>query len=504
MKTILHILLFLAGTHDIIGQKCQSKDYGNGGTVCVCNAEHCDVVESVEKVDPHFYVSYTSNKAGLRFEKELGEFQTVKEALKNVITIKREKHYQKILGWGGAFTDAAGININSLDDRVSEKLMRSYFSKEGIEYSLCRVPIGATDFSTHPYSYHDEEDDNLSNFKLAQEDYELKIPLIRKATNLTGNNLKLFASAWVAPKWMKTNGAYAGIFGFLKQTKFQVWADYFIKFLDEYKKENITFWGLTTGNEPSLAWVNSAIPSVAWTTWRMQSWISNNLGPSIRNSSHSDINIMALDDQRLFLPFVDKILTDENVSNYIDGIAVHWYLDIASPKLLADIHEKYPNKFILGTEACEGSNLGEQHVIMGSWKRAEDYATDIIQDVNYWVSGWLDWNMALDTTGGPTYINNNVDSPIIVNATSGEFYKQPTFYAIGHFSKFIPRGSVRIFSNQFDTEVPVSAFRRPDGGVVVVILNKNDHPVSGKIVDTQRGEMKFNVSSHSLTNVLYW
>lgn len=92
--------------------------------------------------------------------------------------------------------------------------------------------------------------------------------------------------------------------------------------------------------------------------------------------------------------------------------------------------------------------------------------------MNHWVSGWIDWNMALDETGGPTYINNNVDSPIIVNKTAQEFYKQPMYYALGHFSKFIPPGSVRIESNVSTGDIKVTAFLRPDNGISLIIFNE--------------------------------
>nr|XP_023021911.1 putative glucosylceramidase 3 [Leptinotarsa decemlineata] len=485
MKNSLIVLLILSGILQILGQKCQPKDYGNGGTVCVCNANHCDTVEPVKKLDPGYYVTYTSNKEGLRFEKEEGKFGPDEEALKNIIII-RQDGYQEVLGWGGTFTDAAGININSLPSAASEKLMRSYFSEEGIEYNLCRVPLGASDFSAHPYSYHDEEDDQLPNFKLAEEDYTLKIPLIRKAMELTDGDLKLFTSAWIAPKWMKENGEYSGMFGFLKESKYQVWANYFRKFLDEYKKENITFWGITTGNEPSLGLTPAKIPSVAWTVEGM-------------------VNIICADGATINVFPKPVILEKKEVSDYIDGVAVHWYTDLLiGPDLLSGLHEKHPDKFILGTEACLGATPFGSHVILGSWLRGEYYAKDIIQDLNHWATGWVDWNLALNLTGGPTYIDNFVDSPIIVNASSGEFYKQPTFYARGHFSKFIPRGSVRIYSSQFDDKVPVTAFRRPDGGVAIIILNQYEHPVKGKIFDIRRGEIVFNLSSKSLTSLLYW
>lgn len=89
--------------------------------------------------------------------------------------------------------------------------------------------------------------------------------------------------------------------------------------------------------------------------------------------------------------------------------------------------------------------------------------------------GWIDWNLALDLSGGPCYIDNKLDAPIIVNATAGEFYKQPTYYVLSHFSKYIPRGSVRIavdLNLLAAKNVLLSAFLRPDGAVTAVLHNK--------------------------------
>lgn len=97
---------------------------------------------------------------------------------------------------------------------------------------------------------------------------------------------------------------------------------------------------------------------------------------------------------------------------------------------------------------------------------------NFFQDMNNWVTGWMDWNMAVDLQGGPTFISNFCDSPILVNASAQEFLKQPMYYAIGHFSKFVPRGSRRIYTSISDGDAPHVAFRRPDGGVVLVILNR--------------------------------
>jgi glucosylceramidase len=183
-------------------------------------------------------------------------------------------------------------------------------------------------------------------------------------------------------------------------------------------------------------------------------------------------------------------LSNNKTLDYVDGIAIHWYMGmVAPPTMMVQTHKNYPDLFMLSTEACNGFEEDSPATSLGSWKRGEFYSTDIMevrraphtntsliffsQDLLNWVGGWIDWNMALDETGGPTYISNFVDSPIIVNASANEFYKQPMFYHLGHFSKFIPPDSVHIAAeSNFDGDVLVLACKRPDGTIVVVILNK--------------------------------
>jgi glucosylceramidase len=501
-----YLFLYFLCTGYCRAEDCLSRDYDHGGTVCVCNSDHCDTIPRPEKVEQPQLLIYTSNKAGSRFEQTTGQFEQ-SDAPDNQIRIDPAQKFQTILGWGGAFTDATGINIESLDEQLQETLLRSYFADDGIEYSMCRVPIGGTDFSTHGYSYDDGDvDKDLINFTLADEDHQYKIPLIKKALDLTENNLRLFASAWTAPTWMKTNGEYAG-YGFLLEEMYQTWADYFVKFLDSYQSEGIEFWGITTGNEPGLAMVPlNKISNVGWNSTQMGKWILNNLGPSIRNSNHSDINIMILDDQRMHLPsFVDQALEDNTTREYIDGIAVHWYTDILFPaKLLTETHDHFPEKFILSTEACNGIDLMVGPVVLGSWDRGEWYTIDIMEDLLNWVGGWIDWNMVLDPSGGPTYIDNFVDSPIIVNASANEFYKQPMFYHLGHFSKFAPSGSVRIDATSEVANVSFVAFQRPDDGIAVVLMNRNEEAIPITIVDDSRGAAQVELSERSITTVLYW
>lgn len=160
---------------------------------------------------------------------------------------------------------------------------------------------------------------------------------------------------------------------------------------------------------------------------------------------------------------------------YIDGLALHYYADFYTPaSMMSNFAEKYPDKFIIATEACEGSYPWEtQKVIFGSWKRAENYISDIMEDLNHYVSGWIDWNLCLNSEGGPNWAKNFVDSPIIITG-SNEFIKQPMYYAMGHFSKFIPRNSRRIHieNKSWWSELKSVAFVTPEETIVVVLYNR--------------------------------
>jgi glucosylceramidase len=144
--------------------------------------------------------------------------------------------------------------------------------------------------------------------------------------NLAEGGLRLFGSTWTVPKWIKTNGEYVG--GYVRKSMYQTWANYFVKFLEEYDKKGIPFWGVTTQNEPSVLMLSKQINSAGWTSMEMVSrrgrhqfcqnlvnlqsiWIRENLGPALRNSKYSDIKLMILDDQKLWLTwYINAVSTD--------------------------------------------------------------------------------------------------------------------------------------------------------------------------------------------------
>ena len=156
-------------------------------------------------------------------------------------------------------SDAAGLNILNISSTLQKKLLMSYFSQNGIEYSIGRIPMASCDFSTHPYSYDDNEGDfQMQNFSLTKEDLQLKIPLMLTAMNMSKRSIKFFGSPWAAPAWMKTNGKMqgAGILKGIAGDKFhEAWALYFAKFLKGYEDKGVKIWGLTVQNEPSTGFI---------------------------------------------------------------------------------------------------------------------------------------------------------------------------------------------------------------------------------------------------------
>ncbi|CAG9763952.1 unnamed protein product [Ceutorhynchus assimilis] len=474
------------------------------GPYCVCNATHCDSVPPLLNLTYSEYQLYSSSKENLGFQSTQGKFSNV--TLANEVLVSLKTHYQKILGFGGAFTDSTGINIDSLSNKCQSLLLESYFGSTGIGYSVGRVPIGGTDFSLKGYSYCDKQDDSLDSFALQEEDFKYKVPLIQRALELRGGgNLKLFASAWSAPVWMKNTDKYNG-FGKVVPKYYQLWAKYYLKFFEEYEKQGVAFWGVTSQNEPIDGLIGTTVPNNGFDSEEMKNWIKEALGPAIRNSTFKNLKIILHDDQRLLLPLLKTlVLTDEEVVKYADGVGVHFYTDFFVPGSFLDLVEvEGKSLFRLATEGCAGSahifGLTEA-VDLGSWSRAETYLSSIFTDLKHDVIGWVDWNMALNRSGGPNWIRNEVDSPIIVDSEKDEFYKQPMFYALGHFSKFVVPGSVRIGSESVLSDLEVLSFLRPDGKIVVVLWNKSNEAKSVNLaVDNLAGNL--NLPAKSINTLL--
>lgn len=495
------------------GRSCNARlvDDDPKKIICVCSEDSCDQLGGLNwPHEPGEVWVYTSNRAGKRFDLDKDPSANKKDFSSSAtINVDLSKKYQTIIGWGGAFTDAFGINVRSLSEEMQDNLIEAYFGQDGLRYNFGRVPIGGSDFSPRAYTYDDslEPDYQLKNFSLTDEDNKYKIPLILSAMKTSGIHLNFFASPWSPPAWMKQNKKL--IRGHLTDDDriYKAYAEYLIKFFQEYKKAGIKFWGATVQNEPSA----SNMPLYFFNSLQMDSretikFVKEYLGPALEAEGYTKENfkLMVGDDS---LGFVDKyateVLQDPGVQKYVSGFAYHWYTSgtMASYDRLNELHEIIKDKveFTLMSEACEGSMPIQKKVDMGSWARAESYASDIIEDLNRHTNGWIDWNMALDMDGGPNWSKNFVDSPILVNSERNEFYKQPMYYALGHFSRFLLPGlAVRLGSTMgkrslFSSSPLATAFHdNQTNHVVVNVLNKSDSNKRIKINLLGAGEQSRN------------
>jgi glucosylceramidase len=199
--------------------------------------------------------------------------------------------------------------------------------------------------------------------------------------------------------------------------------------------------------------------------------------------------------------WTDIILSDPEAEKFISGVAFHWYSFEEDYGNLTKVHDKFPNKFLHPTEACHLDG-----VKLNDYSRGEDYGLDIIKDLNNFASGWTDWNLILDPHGGPCHSVLRVDAPIIADYINQRLYYQVMYYYLGHFTKFIPVGSVRIgVETKLRKGIHATAFKRlKDNATVLVVLNSNDDAIDFKIKDVTISEVAFtSVPPHGVKTFIW-
>lgn len=437
--------------------------------------------------------------------KETGEKLKNKEEIKfsknpinnPTIKINEEKEYQKIIGFGGAFTEAGAYVLSKLEKEKRKEAISAYFNSEtGINYTFCRTHINSCDFSLSNYSYDDVENDvELKEFSI-QHDKKLLIPLIKDAIKISEKELKIFASPWSPPAWMKTNGRMNNG-GKLKKEYYEIWARYFAKYIKEYKKEGINIWGITLQNEP-----------MAETPW--DNCIYSNeeerdflkvIGPILKEEEISSKIIVWDHNKDIMKSRVDTIFSDKEAIKWAWGVGFHWYSDedsktIMNNSVLDYIHEKYETNLVF-TEGCIPYYNMEKENLIGEWWTGEKYGTHIIEDLNHWTRAWCDWNMFLNEKGGPNHVNNYCDAPIMADGEKNKLYFNSSYYYMGHFSKYIMPGAVRIDFENKDDNLQMTAFKNENGDIILVVMNKTD---KNKMFSVElKGEfLEYNIDSHSI------
>eukprot|EP00929_Paragymnodinium_shiwhaense_P002465 TRINITY_DN102725_c0_g1_i1.p1 TRINITY_DN102725_c0_g1~~TRINITY_DN102725_c0_g1_i1.p1 ORF type:complete len:515 (+),score=85.23 TRINITY_DN102725_c0_g1_i1:99-1643(+) len=443
-----------------------------------------------------------------------------------VVDISSTETDQEITGFGGAFTEASAVVFQSMSEENQAEFIEKYFDPDsGIGYTVGRVHINSCDFSPSPSQW--SEDDVAGDFDLVHFDTNLThdsqamIPLIRKGMakiEAAGRKLKLFASPWSPPAWMKTNGQMDnnGKEGKLKDDSKAAWAKYFAKWIQAYKDHGVPLWAVTPQNEPENA---ASWEACQYSDQEEADWIGDYLGPTLREA-HPEVLIFPFDHNKDDVDkWADTMFNHEKASQYVSGIAFHWYTGDYFDKV-GKIHAQWPNMTLLPTEATWEKYRWSPGVTpeTGDWKMGEGYGHDIMGDLNNGAVGWTDWNLLLDTTGGPNHVGNNCDAPMFADAEKKALYLHPQYYYIGHFSKYLVPGSKRLKSSVSGSRsysgksrgygvcteedgLQATAFQRPDNVIAIVVQNCADSPVDFKIKDIGRAA-KATIPAHAIQTYL--
>ena len=444
----------------------------------------------------------TASNTDLRLSKTGSmEFQKAEQPVESAVSVfvNPNKSFQEFIGIGGAITDASAEVFSKLNEQKQEELLKAYYdSDEGIGYTLARTSIHSCDFGSGSFTYVSEEDKELKTFNI-DHDRKYRIPMIKRAIETAGGELLFYASPWSPPPFMKSNkDMLQG--GKLLPEFYESWALYYTKFIKAYEAEGMPVWGITIQNEPMAI---QRWESCIYTAEEERDFLKNYLGPIMEKEGLGDKNIVVWDHNRdLINHRANTIFDDPEADKYAWGIGFHWYETWAggAPMFdnLGNINESYPDKKLLFTEGCNESFSAEKYQY---WPNAERYGCSMINDFNNGTVGWTDWNILLDQNGGPNHVGNFCFAPIHADLNTGELIYTPSYFYIGHFSKFIKPGAKRVSTVSSRSHLLSTSFLNLDGSMVTVVMNQSDLEITyGYYVESEQVEI--TIPPHSMQTLL--
>jgi glucosylceramidase len=433
---------------------------------------------------------YTSANQSKLLYKQSIVFNSVSTTNYSTISIDPSVKYQTIDGFGYTLTGASALLINNMNTSDKMGMLNNLFAlnnDQSIGVNYLRVSLGASDLSTEVFSYDDllpgEIDTLLNKFSLSKDTVNL-IPVLKQIIAINPK-IKILASPWSAPAWMKSNTSSIG--GNLLPRYYDAYAKYFVKYISAMKAYGINIDAITIQNEPNNGGNN---PSMLMSAQEQINFIKNYLGPSFASEGiRSKIIIWDHNCDNTTYPIT--VLNDSKAASFIDGSAFHLYSgDISA---LSQVKAAYPEKKLYFTEQWTGADGSFSSDFMWHMKNV------VIGSLKNWSSVVLEWNLANDpfynlhTPGGCTQCKGALT---ISNAT---YQKNVSYYIIAQIAKFIPSGSVRINSSEI-ADLDNVAFLTPDGKIVLLVLNSTN---TDKTFSVLVNNTSFNSSISSGTAVTY-
>ena len=414
-------------------------------------------------------------------------FSTTDNMSPSTIRLKASEEFQTIDGFGAAITGSTAYNLLKMQPADRAAFLKQTFSHtEGYGMSYIRICIGCSDFSLSEYTCCDKE--GIENFALTDEETKYVIPVLKEI--LTYNpELKIMASPWTAPKWMKVNNltdlkpydSWTG--GQLNPKYSQDYATYFALWIKAFNKEGIDIYAMTPQNEP-LNRGNSASMFMGWQEQR--DFVKTALGPKFK-AEGIDTKIYVFDHNYNYDNMADqqgyptKIYADEEASKYIAGAAYHNYGGNLNE--LNAIHKANPDKELVFSESTAGD-----------WNNGANLQARLIDDmeqitlgtVNRWCRGAIIWNLMLDSKRGPNRPGGCTTGfgAVDINDDFKTIRRNSFYYIMAQMSAGVKPGAKRIGTEGFTKNgLTFSAFRNPDNSYALVLSNKNSEDVRATVDD---------------------
>ncbi len=377
----------------------------------------------------------------------------------SVLNVYSDLKFQKISGFGGAFTDASAANYDKMSNKTKKEFLKLLFSQDkGLGYTLGRCCINSSDFAREDYTYIKENDTTLETFDISHDKLEI-IPMIKDAAKVAGG-INMLCSPWSPPAFMKdTNARNNG--GKLKPEYFSLWAEYLVKFIEEYRENGVNITHITVQNEPMAT---QTWESCVYTIDEEIAFARDYLYPAIK-AKNLDVKILVWDHNKEHVyDYARAIAKTEGAADCIDGIGFHWYSGEHFDNLKY-AHNLLPDKYLMATEFCGGIH----HT---GWSLALSYANDIVGNLNNFMNASCDWNLVLDKQGGPFHWRKGgCNAVVLYDEKTDKIEIQEHYYALKHISSFIKPDAVRLGTSTCSSNIKVTAAQNTTGETVVVIVS---------------------------------
>lgn len=426
------------------------------GVIFICFCWSCTI--SSKKEDAVFYLTQP-DKSILIQKQETGFEKTTQTSLPT-IQIDPTKTYQIMDGFGFSLTGGSAFHINNMTEEKRRELLNELFrfDENNIGISYLRISLGASDLDAEVFSYNNlpagKTDVKLNHFSLDPDRKHL-IPVLKEILAINPE-LKIMASPWSPPTWMKTNNSSVG--GSLKPEYYPSYANYFVKYIQEMKKEGITIDAITVQNEPLHPGNN---PSLLMLAKDQAVFVRDHLGPAFETAGIST-KIIIYDHNADRPDYPISILNDQQARKYIDGSAFHLYGGVIEN--LSEVHKAHPDKNLYFTEQW----IGEPGDLPNDFLWHTENL--IIGASRNWCKTVLEWNLAANSEEEPHTPGGCNRCLGAITIDGDQVTRNPAYYIIGQASKFVRPGSVRIDSNVLPG-LPNVAFKAPDNSVILIVLN---------------------------------